>query len=116
MYFPPKHPNADKYITCCPLIDNLSTRYPDAGVAIVGDFNDLDLSQILLLDGYVQVVDKPTRDQNILDKVITNFSYAYDPVTILSPLGMSYHNCILWRPSSDFFDQAGSVTTKKGNN
>ena len=66
------------------------------------DFNDLDLSQILLLDGYVQVVDKPTRDQNILDKVITNFSYAYEPVTILSPLGMSDHNCILLRPSADF--------------
>ena len=67
VYFPPKHPNADKYIDhMLSTIDNLSTRYPDAGVAIVGDFNDLDLSQIVLLDGYVQVVDKPTRDQKYI--------------------------------------------------
>ena len=81
-------------------IDNLLTKYPDAGVTILGDTNDLDLQPLLRNNCFKQVVNQPTRGDNILDKIVTNYSHFYSGVSTLSPIGRSDHNCVLWTPLS----------------
>ena len=73
VYFPPKSSNEseliDHFLESC---DYIRTNFPDAGITIIGDLNRLDDSQICAGNGLVQVVDKPTRKDAILDKIITN--------------------------------------------
>ncbi|XP_071808975.1 uncharacterized protein [Asterias amurensis] len=98
VYYPPKS------IIAQPLLDHISstvdqilTRQPDSGIIVMGDFNRLELDP-LLSNNFIQIVDKPTREDAILDKIITNLSSFYNPVEISSPLGLSDHRCVIVRP------------------
>ena len=51
--------------------DSIRTNYPDAGITLFGDINHLDTRQLCSGNGLIQVVDKPTRGDAILDKIIT---------------------------------------------
>ena len=77
-------------------IDLLSTKHHDAGFVIVGDFNQLNTDPLLSDQRYRQIVDRPTRGKNTLDKIISNISDLYDSVRITSSIGLSDHNTILW--------------------
>ena len=80
-------------------------------VLIMGDFNfphinwdtlesDSDGSQFrdLLLDNYlVQHVKEPTRNDNILDLVITSDVNMVDKMQVIEHLGNSDHNILLWK-------------------
>ncbi|XP_033628919.1 uncharacterized protein LOC117291377 [Asterias rubens] len=100
VYYPPKS------IIAQPLLDHISstvdqilTRQPDSGIIVMGDFNRLELDP-LLSNNFTQIVDKPTREDAILDKIITNLASFYNPVEISSPLGLSDHRCVIVRPKS----------------
>lgn len=86
-------------------MDELSTDHPDAGFVILGDFNQLNTDPLLTDQRYRQIVDRPTRGEHILDKIITNISSWYADVQIKSPIGMSDHNTLLWSPKTVYTKQ-----------
>ena len=65
-------------------LQSLLGQYPNAGVIISGDRNDLDINSLLLIDSTLkQVNNKPTRGLKILDVFVTNLACFYDePDTI----------------------------------
>ena len=66
---------------------------------IMGDFNDLDLSDICESCNLKQVVTSPTRNQNILDKILTNSDNEfYKPPKTLPKIGDGDHLCVLYEP------------------
>ena len=79
-------------------LDILRAKHPNAGFYIVGDVNRLDVASLCRNNGFKQVVDKPTRGNAILDKIITNVSEFYLPITIGSPIGPSDHSTVMWLP------------------
>ena len=99
MYFPPRYQFQNEYIEhITSTIDYVLQQHPDAGILIAGDMNDLDIRNVLNIDGFDQVVNLPTRENNILDKIITNCVKFYSPVELMSPIGRSDHNCVLLYP------------------
>ena len=77
-------------------MDTISNKYPDCGIAVIGDFINLDLSKLISSHSLKQGVSKPTRDSAFLDFIITNFHKFYDTPVITAPLGSSDHNTVLW--------------------
>ena len=56
------------------------------GVVLLGDFNNLDISDLLCHHNLTQIVDSPTRESNILDLIVTNLEDLYlKPVIIATP-------------------------------
>ena len=54
--------------------DSIRGQYPDCGTVVLGDFNNLDISYFCNQQRLIQVVDKPTRSDIILDLIVTNLS------------------------------------------
>ena len=79
-------------------IDQLKSKHPFAGFIVLGDLNKLDTAQISRNCNLKQVVDKPTRENAILDKILTSLAKYYISPQIMSPVGMSDHNVVLWSP------------------
>ena len=46
-----------------------------------------------------QVVSKPTRNEVILDLILTDFHMIYNDTEIIEPLGSSDHNVVIWSVS-----------------
>lgn len=83
MYFPDAPADAQRarasYIIEC--IDSVKSVHPDCGVVLLGDFNTLDVTNILTNYTLKQLVREPTRGNSILDLVISNLaSYYTKPV------------------------------------
>ena len=113
MYFPPRSPFEQEYIDhIISTIDNVLTKHPNAGIFLMGDMNDLNTESILNNDNFHQVVNMPTRDNNILDKIISNCDKFFLPVTVMSPLGKSDHNCVLLRPIDSFVRSKKKIKVK----
>jgi hypothetical protein len=77
-------------------VDLVRSAHPDCGIVISGDFNCLDITDILTNHNLKQVVQDPTRGNNILDLIVTNLSHLYRAPVIFAPLGRSDHNTIMW--------------------
>ncbi|XP_071477419.1 uncharacterized protein [Diadema antillarum] len=77
-------------------VDQILTKHPDAAIVMLGDFNQLDLNPFLCDVNFRQVVDKPTRGERILDKIVTNVHARYNDPHILAPLGRSDHSSVWW--------------------
>lgn len=98
------------------IVDLIRNSCPDCGVAILGDFNNLDTSDLISHQALKQIVQNPTRGQSILDLILTNFSHFYDRPVSNAPLGSSNHNIISWNPLSVAHNQrspTGSHAPKK---
>ena len=78
----------------------LATMYVDCGCVILGDFNRVDVDPLLRAHCLKQVVDKPTRGDAVLDLFITNVHSHYMTPEIMSPMGLSDHNTVLWIPQN----------------
>lgn len=99
VYYPPSSLYGElliEYISAS--LDLFQAKYPGAGIVLLGDFNRLDTDLVCRLTGLVQVVNTPTRDQSILDKIMTNIQQHYKEPLSTSPIGRSDHNTVLWRP------------------
>jgi len=81
-------------------LDTITAKHPDCGIVIMGDFNGLDVNDILANHNLRQIVNESTRGNNILDLIITNLDNKYKPPEITAPLGSSDHNTIEWRPNT----------------
>ena len=93
-------------------IDELKSKHPTAGFAIMGDFNQLKTDIICTNTSLLQIVKSPTRNTAILDKILTNMKGFYDVPEIISPIGMSDHNAVMWLPSSAGLSRPNSTTTR----
>ena len=81
-------------------IDTIRCKYPDCGIAILGDFNHLNINDLVICHNLKQVVTRPTRQNSILDYIITNLKSFYKTPDIHAPLGSSDYNTILWTPKN----------------
>ncbi len=89
---------------------------PNGDFAIIGDFNlpDFDWKELTTttlqhyeiftnflidIDPITQIINRPTRDDKILDIVITNASYRFSESEVIHPLGNSDHNIITFELS-----------------
>ena len=79
-------------------IDSVLRKYPESGIVISGDFNQLRDSFLRTHYRFKQVVQAPTRGLAILDKLWTNMYDMYEVPYVLPQLGTSDHNVILWKP------------------
>ena len=99
LYNPPDTPvNEQKELTAYLIdqIDRVRCTHPDCGVVLLGDFNNLDISDLLCHHNLTQIVDTPTREGNILDLIVTNLEASYSKHVIIAPLGSSDHNIVKW--------------------
>ena len=80
-------------------IHNLYRKYSRPLFIIMGDFNDLRIDEICDACKLKQVVNVPTRNQAILDLILTNDNNSFykDPTTLPSISG-SDHLCVLFEP------------------
>ncbi|PFX13909.1 hypothetical protein AWC38_SpisGene21974 [Stylophora pistillata] len=104
MYFPEAPADLQQalvsYIIEC--IDSVKCPNPDCGVVLLGDFNSLDVTNILTNHTLKQLVREPTRGNNILDLVISNLASSYNKPTVSAHLGSSDHRSVYWAPNSNY--------------
>ena len=79
--------------------DALKVRYPAAKLVVCGDFNKLDVSNILHQLNLTQVVEFPTHQQATLDLIMTDLTQLYSPPKPMAPMGRSTHLSIMWTPA-----------------
>ena len=79
-------------------IDTIRYRNADAGIVILGDFNNLNIRNLMFSQNLKQVVQQPTKGNAILDLIVTNLHCFYQSPNVSAPLGSSDHNSIVWLP------------------
>ncbi|XP_071478396.1 MAM and LDL-receptor class A domain-containing protein 1-like, partial [Diadema antillarum] len=99
IYHPPNAPTADSLIDhLLESMDLISSKHPNAGFILLGDFIELDITPLTASNGFAQVVDKPTRGHQTLGKIVSNINQFYVTPSILPPLGASDHATAMWSP------------------
>jgi hypothetical protein len=87
-YSPPKsrkNPALLEHITLT--LQSLLTTYPQAGVIISGDRNNIDIAALLQIDPSLrQTVNQNTKDQKILDVILSNLQRFYNVPEIVPPI------------------------------
>ena len=97
LYNPPDTPlpeqnNLVKYMV--DKLDVIGTAHPDCGVVLLGDFNRLEICDLLIHQNLKQIVRTPTRGEHVLDLIVTNLHELYNEASIIAPLGTSDHNVV----------------------
>ncbi|XP_020903893.1 uncharacterized protein LOC114574179 [Exaiptasia diaphana] len=59
-------------------LSNIEAQYPDSGIIVLGDFNQLNIARLKYSFSVKQIVPFPTRGKNKLDLILTNLSLLYD--------------------------------------
>ena len=98
VYHPPQ--NKD-YLLRDHLFQSLDTalaEFPNAGIIILGDFNQFTPSSLCSSFKLKKIVKKPTRGVNTLDQAYSTLSCHYNEALILPPIGMSDHSSVLLNP------------------
>ena len=90
----------------------LKIKHPDMGIAILGDFNRTEIKPICRAHALSQVVNKPTRENAILDLIMTNVKHFYDDPSVSSPVGSSDHVTIYWSPKHGYRIESRLVCKK----
>ena len=102
LYSPPDKSAQDQRDTINYLIETLGharNKFPDCGIVLVGDFNNLDISDL-----------STAHDLNL---VITNLQQFYQKPLILAPVGTSDHSVINWCPDDSSFRPRGKVMKRQ---
>ena len=98
LYYPP---GGDDKLICDHLFQTLSSiesNYPNSGIILAGDFNRLNINRILKQFCLKQLVKVLTRNDAILDLVLTNLHDHYCSPESLPPFGLSHHNTLIVHP------------------
>ena len=113
MYFPDAPADAQRarasYII--ERIDSVKSAHPDCGVILLGDFNTLDVTNILTNHTLKQLVREPTRGNSVLDLVISNLASYYNKPVVSAHLGSSDHCSVHWVPNPNY--GSSKLTAKK---
>ena len=102
IYHPPRANNWEMTQHICKCVDSILQKHPSTGLIITGDMNQLKDQHIKSSYSLKQTVTKPTRGNNILDKVLTNMASLYGTPLILPQIGKSDHFAVLCQPSPDY--------------
>ena len=81
-------------------IDDTIKKHPHTCVVLLGDFNNLNDTQLRSYP-LKQVVRLPRRAA-ILNKTFTNINSLYDPLKAFAPGSFSDHNIVVYEPSTSF--------------
>ena len=100
IYHPPKADNGSMREYMITSLDSILRCYPECGIILTGDFNQLRDSFLRVHYGYVQLVNVATRNGAILDKIWSNMPPVYAHPAVLSELGSYDHRMVLLVPSS----------------
>ena len=95
VYIPPRAVPAVACDVIHEAVARIQNRHPDAFILISGDFNHVSLSSHIT--GFVQYVDRPTRENKTHDLLYANAKEAYT-ATVLPPIGRSDHNLVYLQP------------------
>lgn len=79
--------------------DALQVRFPATKLVICGDFNCLDINNILHQVNLTQAVDFPTHEQTTLDLINMNLSQHCLPTWPPPTMGCRSHLSVFWAPS-----------------
>lgn len=112
-YHPPRSPTGQQLIEhIITTADIIKIRLPSSKLVICGDFNELDVGDMLAHLSLKQVVDFPTHGQNTLDLIMTDLADLYLPPQPLPPMGRSPHLSVLWSPTpTTSLPRVSTVTT-----
>jgi len=75
-------------------VDEISCKFPTSEIVMVGDFNQLLDTDLTQRTGLTQIVDQPTRESNILDRIF-EASPMYTGVKVVTSTVKSDHLAII---------------------
>ena len=83
------------------VVDSHLRLHPDSEIILCGDFNQHNADVIESSLCLANVVNLPTRNNNVLDKIFLSqdIRNSFNDPIILPPLSNSDHNCVLLQPS-----------------
>jgi len=96
LYHPPKpHYQAAAFLDYIEAgIDAVTASYPTATIVLAGDFNSLDDTEVATRGALLSIVDRPTRGNNILDRVYVN-NPCYSTVRVVHSTVKSDHKAVV---------------------
>ena len=94
-------------------LDHARNKFPNCGIVLLGDFNNLNISDLLISHNLSQIFNEPTRGSTILDLVIMDMQQFYKKPLILAPVGTSDHNVVNWRPDDSASRPHGKVIKRQ---
>ena len=80
-------------------LDFISSKYPQTGFIVTGDFNKMKDNQLKQYP-LKQIVTTPTHENAILDCIYTNMAPYYQQPSIHPGLGLSRHEVVLCHPNN----------------
>ena len=80
-------------------LELIETLYPNSGIILAGDFNQLDFKSTAKLFNLKPAIYFPTRGNNTLDQIFTNLKNFYNPADSGPPFGLSDHVTITMFPA-----------------
>jgi hypothetical protein len=96
VYHPPQNNDLTLRNHISESLDNTITNFPNACIVLLGDFYKFKPGSSFNLK---QVVKRPTRGNNILDKIYITLSKHYIDAIILPCIGQSDHQSVLLNPA-----------------
>ena len=100
VYHPPQNNDLELKKYLFQSLDSALAKFPNAVIVILGDFNNLNPGSVISSFNLKQRVKKPTRGNNILDKIYTTLSKYYTDAMILPCIGQSDHSSVLLSPAT----------------
>ena len=91
LYHPPSANNQEILDHLLKCLSTIESRFPNSGIILLGDFNNLNVSRIKRNFRLKQIVNFPTHGRNTLDLILTNLKDYYASPIKLSPFGLSDH-------------------------
>ena len=116
LYNPPDTPLSEQNNLVKYMVDKLDvirTVHPDCGVVLLGDFNGLEICDLLIHQNLKQIFRTPTRGEHVLDLIVTNLHELYNEPSIIAPLGTSDHNVKCTSSASGSARSHGKSISKK---
>ena len=113
---PPDKPMQEQCDLIAYLIETLDVvrnTYPDCGIGLLGDFNNLDISELLNCHNLSQVVTVTIRGSATLDLVITNIHPFFNTPTVLAPIATSDHKIVKWDPITSVYTNLSAQVRKR---
>ncbi len=102
IYHPPKSDDWTMLNHIMQSLDWIKTKYQNAGLVLMGDFNTLPTQRLKQMYSLKQLVTKPTHENSTLDLIFTNMGKFYSEPVHLPPLGKCKHQVIVCSPHPSF--------------
>jgi hypothetical protein len=99
LYHPPGANNTAMKEHLKSSLEIIEIRYPNSGIVLAGDFNQLDFKSTAKLFNLKPAINFPTRGINTLDQIFTNLKNFYNPAESGPPFVLSDHVTITMIPA-----------------